>query len=358
MIRKSTINLNFANTGKKRFLSNFLNDYNKLINFYIDFLWEKQIFHGRFIKNLPHVKTNFSKRIQQCCLKQAFQIVKSQRKRKKKTKPVYKKHLAELDSRFIEIREDLNSFDLWIKLSSIGNRVKLHLPSKKHFHFNKFQNWKRKSSIRIYKNEKGFFADIYFEKEIPKKKSKGKIIGYDIGYKKLLADSDGNTFGMNFQKIAEKISRKSQGSKSFKRSLIERDEFINTTVKSIDISNIKKIIVEDLRNVKHKSKGKIRKKFNNKLQRWVYPIILNKLEMISEENGVHFLKINPAFTSQVCSRCQNLDKSSRKGEVYICKNCGLEIDSDINAARNILNFGLEKYGFQRQKDDLKEGFSI
>ena len=100
----------------------------------------------------------------------------------------------------------------------------------------------------------------------------------------------------------------------------------------------------NLKNVKHKSKGKIRKEFNNKLQRWTYPKILKKLEMMSEESGVHFLKIDPAFTSQTCSRCHILDKSSRSGEFFKCKHCGLEIDADYNAALNILAFSTGEYG--------------
>lgn len=55
----------------------------------------------------------------------------------------------------------------------------------------------------------------------------------------------------------------------------------------------------------------------------------------AENAGREVVKINPAFTSQTCSGCgarQKLDLSQRR---YVC-DCGLDIDRDVNAARNIL----------------------
>ncbi len=359
MIRKSTISLKHANTGKKEKILYFLAEYKVLVNCYIDHLWNNQIFSGMFVKDIPEIGTHLSARIQQCAAKQALAIVKSQRKRRKKTKPKYTRLLANLDSRFVEIKEGSNSFDLWLKLSSFERKVKLWLPSQKHVQFNKFSSWNMKKSIRLYEKDEDLFVDVYFEKEKPTKKEKGQSIGFDIGYKKLLVDSNGKQYGTDFSKIAEKIARKTQGSKAFKRSLQERDEFINRVVKTVDISTVKQIVVEDLKNVKKNSKGKIRKSFNNKLQRWTYPKILKKLEMISEENGVHFLKINPAFTSQTCSLCKTVDKSFRKGEQFRCGKCGLQLDADHNAARNVLSLSdAGAYGPCRLTTDPQVGSEL
>ncbi|RLB78088.1 MAG: hypothetical protein DRH24_15025, partial [Deltaproteobacteria bacterium] len=46
---------------------------------------------------------------------------------------------------------------------------------------------------------------------------------------------------------------------------------------TLDSDNVKELFAEDLKNVKHKSKGRIHKKFNNKLQRRVYRDVLSKL---------------------------------------------------------------------------------
>jgi IS605 OrfB family transposase len=190
------------------------------------------------------------------------------------------------------------------------------------------------------KTNGNYFIDVFFKKDAPAIKTKGKTIGLDCGYKKLLIDSDGQIYDKNLEEIYNKISRKQQGSKTFKKSLIERDQKINESVKSIDLTDVKSLIGEDLKNVKHKSKGKIAKKFNNKLQRWSYAKVLNKLEMICESLGVLMIRVDPAYSSQTCHVCHHTDKASRDGEYFKCTACDASFDADHNAARNILFRGL------------------
>jgi putative transposase len=47
-------------------------------------------------------------------------------------------------------------------------------------------------------------------------------------------------------------------------------------------------------------------------------------------------KINPAFTSQQCSACGQVDRNSRESQaVFRCTACGYACNADVNAARNI-----------------------
>jgi putative transposase len=47
-------------------------------------------------------------------------------------------------------------------------------------------------------------------------------------------------------------------------------------------------------------------------------------------------KINPAFTSQRCSACGQVDAKSRESQaVFKCTACGYACHADVNAARNI-----------------------
>lgn len=338
MIRKSTINLKFANFGKLKKIKEIAEEYQRVVNIFIDVLWEQQQFSGSFVKNTL-IESWLSARLKQAAAKQALSIIKSQRKKKKKHKPTLNKLVMELDSRFIDIKQDINHFDIWIKLSSIGNKIIINLPSQKHIHFNKFleDDWTIKKSTRIRINENGYFVDIFFEKEAPALKSHGKAKAIDIGYKKLIVSSDGESIGDS--SIYEKIARKKQGSKAFKRALIERDELINSSCKELELDDVKILYAEDLKGVKHKSKGKIRKKFNSKLARWAYPKVLGKLTMLCEEAGILFVKKAPQYSSQRCSQCGVICKSNRRGEIYKCA-CGNIMDADENAARNILFMGV------------------
>ncbi len=354
MIRKSTININYANTGKLCEIDSVIHEYNRIVNAFIDYLWENGIMSGSFVKDTKWLETWLTARMKQAAAKQALAVVRSQRKKQKKTKPVFCQLVMELDSRFIEIHQDLNSFDFWIKLSSLGKGIILWIPSKKHKHFNKFvkAGWKMKKSVRVRKTGSKFFIDIYFEKKEPEKKPFGRVKSVDIGYKKLMVDNRGKEYGKDFYKIAEKISRKKQGSKAFRRALTERDNLINQTVSRFSLSGVRTLVIEDLKNVKHKSKGKLRKSFNNKLQRWSYPKVMTKAAGMCEEGGVRLVRINPAYTSQTCHMCGVRDKSARNGEIFVCKNPACynfqkKTDADWNGAVNILRKGLAILGMHR-----------
>ena len=50
--------------------------------------------------------------------------------------------------------------------------------------------------------------------------------------------------------------------------------------------------------------------------------------------------VNPAYTSQRCSRCGHTDRRNREDKEFLCVDCGYEDDADTNAANNILADGL------------------
>ena len=59
--------------------------------------------------------------------------------------------------------------------------------------------------------------------------------------------------------------------------------------------------------------------------------------------GSHVTFVNPAYTSQACSGCGQIVEKDLSVRVHQCPNpdCLLELDRDINAARNILNLALK-----------------
>lgn len=338
MIRKSTLCLDNVNSNKLDTLQLIMEECVRVMNLFISELWKMDVQPKKFVSF--KVDTWLSARMQQNLGKQALESVKSQRKRKKKTMPVRKSLSVNFDSRFVDFRFDENSFDFWMRLSSIGNKIQLKLPARKHRHFNKFKDWKMRQSATIRQVNGKWLVDIFFESSKETTKTGSKVLGFDCGYKKLLIDSEGKTYD-ELGEIYEKISRKEQGSKAFKRSLIERDSLINQTINKIDLSQISEVVVEDLKSVKTgmKTKKKFSKSFRNKLQRWTYPKVLDKLSRVCEERGITFTKVDPTYTSQTCSKCGRIEKSNRSGEKYQCE-CGLKMDADHNAAINISRMGV------------------
>ena len=68
------------------------------------------------------------------------------------------------------------------------------------------------------------------------------------------------------------------------------------------------------------------------------------LEYKCDHAGVVFEKVNEAYTTQTCSSCGSIPKSSPKGRTglgireWTCNECGITHDRDINAAKNLLKW--------------------
>ena len=376
MIRSSKHILKYQTISKTFEIERLFNDYKLCLETYINLILSEKLPLNKFLssKDLPNIIIS-NGRWKTVVYKNASEIIRSclkkhNNKRYQSYKKVYKyfiknnrfqsftsKRFSELklrkfprslkinlknvviniDSRLFDISCDSKEFDEFIRIitpwrdlsSKRRKSTTVKIPLKHHKQSLKFQNWNRKNTIQLSKINGNFYFTLFYEKEEPKIKPLGNSIGADCGYKKLLVLSDGQIIGNNLNELYNKISNKTQGSKNFNQSLKERDKLINQEINKIDFSQTNQLVVENLKNVKHKSK--FSKNFNNKLQRWSYPKVLDKLERTCQENGILLTKINPAYTSQICSKCGTLDKKSRKGEVFKCTSCNLEIDADLNA---------------------------
>jgi putative transposase len=69
----------------------------------------------------------------------------------------------------------------------------------------------------------------------------------------------------------------------------------------------------------------------------------------AEWAGRVFVAVNPAYTSQDCSRCGHRQKLPLSERVYRCPCCFLALDRDLNAALNLLRLGLQSLGLGSQE---------
>jgi putative transposase len=347
MVRSSEHILKYQTELKSTLLSKLFSDYKLDLQFYINLLWDKQL---PLKKNLSSklLPSNILKHSQykQILYKQASEIIRSNNLKKKTSKPLIKNISINIDSRLFDVQTDSKSFDEFIHLrlpyffENKKRAMFIRLPVKYHKHSLKFKSWNRDNSIKLKENDGHYFVIYSYEKQEPKKLEVGKSLGIDQGYKKLIVISDGRFVGREFEGLYERISNKEQGSRNFRDLLIERDKKINEVVNRIDFSGVKEIVIEDLKCVKRNSKKRIYKRFMNKLQRWSYSKVTSKLERLCEENGILLIKVDPAYTSQTCSKCGSIHKESRSLELFKCIDCGYETDADLNASINILHRGV------------------
>jgi IS605 OrfB family transposase len=357
MIRQVELSLKFSNVEKRKVLSDFITECRRVLRIFVDILWEGD--YAKFVSNddISKVKelsnTWLSARALQCIGKQALGIVtgtiKKYRQRlymKKKLDSEGKQHslndltrpskpnvgniAIELDSRFVNIGDSGNSFDMWIKFSSLGNRLSSLIPVKKTKVFNK---WNDKGTIKKGCRLTDNSVIVYFDCEQKANRSKRKI-GVDIGLTSCITLSDGTQIkecpdGHSLKSIATSLSNKKKGSKRFKRKQTHRKNFINWSVNQIREIKAGILVIENLRNVR---KGKRTSKM---LSHFNYADILRKIELLCEEQNVSVVKVNPAYTSQRCFKCGDVKTKNRRGNRYQC-NCGYTANADVNAAKNIL----------------------
>lgn len=69
-----------------------------------------------------------------------------------------------------------------------------------------------------------------------------------------------------------------------------------------------------------------------------------QLEYKSSWRGGQVFLVDPRYTSQICSKCGYKDKNNRKSQSkFLCLECGHSENADLNAAKNILKRGLNKF---------------
>ena len=258
----------------------------------------------------------------------------------------------ELDDRFITIINLDNSFDLWIKLSSLGNNIILSIPLRKTKHFNSLidQGYELKKGVRLSYNDIMF----NFSKAQPSPKLTGTTLGIDIGIKSTWFSSDGSSsqpdnHGHTLNSIQKRLSKRRKGSNGFERTSQQRTNYINWSIKQINLSGVRQINIENIKDIRR------HKRTSRYLSHWTYTEIKDKLERLCKEQGILVNKVDPVYSSQRCSSCGWTRKANRNRKLFRCDRCNYATDADLNASRNI-SLPLADLGERRLSSANRTGF--
>ena len=214
--------------------------------------------------------------------------------------------------------------------------------------------------VTITKTPSGkYFVSVFTEEEyITPLKKTGKSVGVDMGLKDLLITSEGETFKINrytrryeykLAKAQKHLSRKKKGSRGFENQRLKvarlHEKISNSRADYLhkcSISLIRRydtICIEDL-NIKGMTK-------NHHLSKSItdasWRKFVSMLTYKTEWNDKKVVKIDRYFpSSQTCNVCGYVNKDIKDLSIreWECPKCHTHHDRDVNAAINILRFGL------------------
>ena len=201
-----------------------------------------------------------------------------------------------------------------------------------------------------------------------------RAVGIDVGARFLVATSDGDlltnpkplSWALERLKKAQKeLSRKKKFSGNWKKArrkvthlherVRNRRLDILHQLSSVLVFIYSFIAIEDLslqnmtrsaRGTKEKPGKRVKQKagLNRSMLDASIGLFFSMLEYKAAEAGIRLEKVMPNGTSQRCSRCGENVAKKLSVRTHRCSKCGLVLDRDVNAARNILLLGLTQAG--------------
>jgi putative transposase len=262
--------------------------------------------------------------------------------------PKFKKKGRCVDSFLaVENKEQFKQQDFKIHIPRVG-KVKC------------FENLRFKgkvNSVTVKRVANDWFAVVQIDStEIPLVCENQATIGIDVGIKDLIICSDGTKFenpkalriGLkSLKRYQRSLSRKVKGSNNRKRQqrIIAkkhqrianiRKNAIHQATTAIIKKGFGRIVIEDL-NVEGMAKNR---KLSQAISDASFGEIARQLAYKCFWNGIELVKADRFFaSSKTCSCCGHKKEILKLSErIYNCENCGLEIDRDVNAAKNLANY--------------------
>jgi putative transposase len=234
-----------------------------------------------------------------------------------------------------------------LRLSKIGDmKLILHRPIKG-----------RVKTLTMTRSRAGKWYAV-FSSEVEVEPIHGRLpaVGVDLGLNSLVALSDGTVFEAprkyrgaeeRLGRAQRRLSRKTPGSRNrekarrkvarlHERVANQRRDYAYKTARSI-VNRYERIYLEDLRIQNMQGNRCVSKSIADA----GWGMLRNALTyMASLSEGVTAF-IDPRGTSQICSGCGGRVEKTLSMRVHECPMCGLVLNRDVNAARNILKRGLE-----------------
>ena len=262
----------------------------------------------------------------------------------------------------IEFSYSAKEFKLWLRISTLEKGKRIVIPLHSYPYAEKhLKEWKIKSFQIVYRPKlKRYEVHVVVEKEVKIKPK--RLVGIDLGLKRLVAayvreenrvllleKSDHKQFFIRMRELNNRIAKlqrlgkkkalKKLRNKRRNYALDFRRKLAAEFAKQFSDSIVFIGLPKNIRNEHYKGSGN--RKLRKRINRWAFREFAELLKLKLTENGNVAIIINEWMSTKICSKCGSA-KTEVNDRHFKCLNCGYEDDRDVNAAKNILRFGLKR----------------
>ncbi len=251
------------------------------------------------------------------------------------------------------IRYDLRSY--WVKwgtstcsLATVAGRMELlfYVPD----YASKYVGGKVASADLCYRKGK-WSLHVVVDCPTPNIVPTADVVGVDLGISRPAVTSNRKFYGeRHWRELDNRIFRlrrklQAKGTKSAKRHLRKlagkllrqrRDHDHVLSRRIVDNTALGgTMVLENLKGIS--SRVRLRKgEGQRRLHTWSFAQLQGFVRYKAEERGQRVALIDPRHTSQTCSRCGFQHRNNRTSQsVFGCKQCGYQLNADLNASYNI-----------------------
>ena len=145
-----------------------------------------------------------------------------------------------------------------------------------------------------------------------------------------------NKKGASYVKTSNIIKLEMQIKKLYRKLYNIRQNYIHQTTSTIVKTKPYRIVMEDL-NISGMMKNK---RLAKSIQQQKFYEFIRQIKYKCEWNGIEFVQVDRFYpSSKTCSCCGYMKKDLKLSDrTYICPECGLTINRDLNASINLANY--------------------
>ena len=350
------LKLSLANRGKLAALDAVAEEYRRVAQAMVDHLIDAEERTPDKYAEIPPFATVLSERWLRCAWQQACGLVQSWFSNERSTRPVLRNLCIQANANVVVLEQSATAtFDYWLRISTLDSGHPIRVPIRLYKNARTIlEAYERLcSGVTLNKRAGQWYATFVVERHNRKAKAKG-IIGGDIGMTAVISTSDGQRYGdlgpavqarlkardaKRTRKQKLNVCLKKKGlppvdlhdhrPEAFVRNGI--GQALNQMLDDLPLGYAVALENLNVQDMRFKSRA-----MNRLLKVHQLGFIRDRLKFKLDERGIRYRSVQPAYSSQQCSRCGFTFSLNRRSQAcFECLWCGFKCQADVNAALNI-----------------------